>query len=320
MISALETAGHECTLFLFDAPGGLPSDHEATIRADWPQVKARVRDAKDLAATGSAGDAGVDGAVATSWESAHILATYGIQPMRRLYFVQDFEPMFYPRGTEYQLALDSYRFGFRHIALGGMIKEQIAQQAGAESDEVPFGCDTSTYFLIEPEVRRRGVVWYARPENPRRGYWLARMALAEFHAKHPDVPIVIYGSDLRDLPFPADVHPHLSPRELNRLYNRSIAGLSISFSNVSLVPAELMRAGAIPVVNDSPEPRAVLDSPFVEWAFPSPSGLADALGRVVTDPQTAARGRCAARSSSVDWRDTEAEVLRIIEDDLYGPT
>ncbi|HEY9291179.1 MAG TPA: glycosyltransferase family 1 protein [Microlunatus sp.] len=320
MVSALEAAGHECTLFLFDVPGGLASDHEKTVRAGWPQVKANVRDIKDLASMQEARNPGVDVAVATSWESAHILATYGTAPMRRFYFVQDFEPMFYPRGTEYQLALDTYRFGFRHIALGAMIKDQLRAEVGVHSDEVPFGCDTSTYFLIEPEVRRSGVVWYARPGNPRRGYWLARLALSQFHQEHPEVPIFVYGSALRDLPFSAEVYPHLSPHELNELYNRSLAGLSLSFTNVSLVPTELMRAGVIPVVNDSPEPRAVLDSPFVEWAFPTPAALANALGRVVAAPDTTARGRQAAQAMSIDWQDTQAAVVRLIENDTYGVT
>lgn len=317
MVTALEAAGHKCTLFLCDAPGGRVFDHEATIRSCWPEVRATIRDVKELSSAASRGHL-IDGAVATSWQSAHILATYGTAPMRRLYFVQDFEPMFYPRGTEYQLALDSYRFGFHHIALGAMVREKLHSEVGVKSDEVSFGCDTSTYYLIEPETPRSGVVWYARPGNPRRGYWLAVLALAEFHKHHPTVPIFAYGSALRDLPFPAEIHPNLSPYALNELYNRSIAGLSLSFTNVSLVPAELMRAGAIPVVNDSPGPRADLNSPYTEWAHPSPAGLADALGRVVTSPGTAARGREAARAMCADWRHTQAEIVSLIESDIYG--
>lgn len=318
MVTALEAAGHECTLFLFDVPGGLAADHERAIRTGWPQVKAKVRDIKDLGSPAEARSPSIDGAVATSWESAHILATYGTAPMRRFYFVQDFEPMFYPRGTEYQFALDSYRFGYRHIALGAMVKDMLYAEAGVASCEVPFGCDTLTYFLLEPQTPRKGIAWYARPGNSRRGYWLAVLTLSAFHEQHPNVPIYAYGSALRNLPFAAEVYPHLSPAELNQLYNRTIAGLSLSFTNVSLVPTELMRAGNIPVVNDAPEARAVLSSPFVEWAYPSPTALARALGRIVTAPDTAARGRQAAHAISIDWRDTQAAIVSLIENDVYG--
>ena len=51
-------------------------------------------------------------------------------PMRRLYFIQDFEPYFYGRGSMYSLAEDSYRFGFRCIALGQMVAGTLRSEVG----------------------------------------------------------------------------------------------------------------------------------------------------------------------------------------------
>ena len=45
MVSALESAGHECTMFLYDRYGGDVREHEETIRRGWPSVRARVVDA-----------------------------------------------------------------------------------------------------------------------------------------------------------------------------------------------------------------------------------------------------------------------------------
>ena len=112
MVSALEAAGHECTMFLHDRYGGEIAEHEHTIRQSAGLLcQARVVDVRD-------GIAGVDACVATGWQTAHVIARRALEPMRRLYLVQDFEPFFYPRGAVYALAEDSYRFGFRSLAVG----------------------------------------------------------------------------------------------------------------------------------------------------------------------------------------------------------
>ncbi|MET0886390.1 MAG: glycosyltransferase family 1 protein, partial [Mycetocola sp.] len=146
MVEALERAGHDCVLFLYDRYGGDVRAHEQVIRSWWPEIKAEVRDA-------TAGIDGVDASVASSWESAHVLARRGQAPMRRLYFIQDYEPYFYARGAMYALAEDSYRFGFRCIALGGMVAELLRSEVGVLPDVTEFGCDTSVYRLIPGRER-----------------------------------------------------------------------------------------------------------------------------------------------------------------------
>ena len=140
MVSALENAGHECTIFLYDRYDGNIAGHEATIRRGWPWVRSRVADVDN-------GIADVDACVATGWPTAHVLAQRGRDPMWRLYLVQDFEPFFYARGAEYALAEDSYRFGFRSIAVGHMVADLLREVIGITSDVVEFGCDNDVYRL-----------------------------------------------------------------------------------------------------------------------------------------------------------------------------
>src|SRR5690606_35211710 len=113
MVEAVSKAGHHCVIYLYDRYGGSLHEQERAIRQWWPHVTATVCDAKT-------GISGVDAVVASSWESAHVLARRGSGPMRRLYFIQDYEPFFSPHGSTYALAEDSYRFGYRCIALGEM--------------------------------------------------------------------------------------------------------------------------------------------------------------------------------------------------------
>lgn len=308
MIQGLEAAGVPCVLFLYDRYGGYIAEQEHVVRRGWPEVRAEVRTAEH-------GISGVDLCFATSWDTAHVLVARGGRSIRRMYFIQDFEPYFYPRGSLYSFAEDSYRFGFRHVALGKMVANTIEAEIGADSDVVPFGCDNDTYHLL-PEQDRSGVVFYCKPGVARRGYPHVQLALKEFHLRHPDQEIHVYGDKVVDLDAPVTWHGRLWPAELNVLYNRTLGGIAMSFTNVTLVAGEMLAAGNIPVVNDSSLTRPVLDNPHVAWARSSPVAIADALSRVVecADPQS--RARAAANSIQTGWGPTQSAVLTIVRDEF----
>ncbi|WP_207949892.1 glycosyltransferase family 1 protein [Nocardioides ochotonae] len=311
MVRALEEAGHRCVLLLHDRHGGRAEHQGRAIREGWPWVRAEVRSVAD-------GFGSLDACVATGWETAHVLAARCREPLHRFYFIQDFEPFFYPRGSEYDLAADTYRFGFTHLALGHMVQERLRSEVGVESLLVPFSCDTSTYSLSR-ESGRSGVVLYAKPGVPRRGFRLAALALREFHARHPEQEIHTYGAVVPDLGVPATQHGGLSPAELDALYNRCLAGLAPSFTNISLVAEEMLASGCVPVVNDAADARADLASPAVAWAVPTPGGLADALSRVVCAADPVAQARAAAASvRRDDWTRTGSLVVRAVVDQVRG--
>lgn len=313
MVEALESAGHRCTLFLYDARGVDLTGRTAIIRQHWPQIRADINDVDD-------GIDGVDACIATSWETAHVLASRGVHPMRRLYFIQDFEPYFYARGSEYEFATMTYRFPFRKIALGAMVGDTLRTEVGVSSDLVPFGCDTQTYRLQLPQRPRSGVVLYCKPNVPRRGFLLATTALEIFHRRHPDQPIKLYGTTDLDPGFPAQRLGRLSPAELNDLYNTSIAGIAMSFTNISLVAEEMLASGAIPVVNDSPLSRADLENAWARWAPATPEGLAGELSEAVQNPDIPGTAAAAAASVTArSWETTQRTVREIIEEEVWGP-
>jgi hypothetical protein len=312
MVEGLEARGHRCVVFLYDRHGLDVAQRTAELRQGWPGVRAEVRDAR-------AGFRGVDAVVASSWESAHVLLAHADEPMHRLYFIQDYEPYFYPRGSEHELAAMTYRFPFRRIALGEMVSGCLRSELGVESDVVPFGCDTDVYHLPETEQPRSGVVLYAKPDVGRRGYLLARLALERFHRAHPDQEIHVYGARPTDLPFPVTFHGRLTPAELNRLYGRVTAGLAMSFTNISLVAEEMLAAGVVPVVNDSPLARADLANPYVGWAEPTAAGIAAELSVAVERPDAAAyAAKAAASVIGRSWEPAQAHVARIVEDEVRG--
>jgi O-antigen biosynthesis protein len=306
LASSLERAGHECTLYLHDRHGWALEQHRRTVRRCWPELRAEVRSLAH----------GIDDAhaiFATSWETAYPVL---VSPAKgvRFYLVQDYEPWFKPAGSEALLAEATYRFGFHGVTAGRWLAGLLQEEYDMAAEHFDFGADLERYRL-EGKVERTGVCLYARPSTPRRAFELGVAALDLFAERHPDVDIHLYGEPVGRLPFAAIDHGVLAPQELNRLYNRCIAGLVLSATNVSLVPQEMLAAGCIPVVNDAEQNRVVLENPHVAYAPATPFDLANALACVVERPRAerlAAATAAAASVQGASWADAGATVERIV--------
>ena len=307
MIKGLEERGYPCTLFLYDPHDGDLGRREAVVREHWPWLSATIRSANESFDS-------VDAIVASSWETAHLIASRVNGPAARLYFAQDYEPFFYPHGSLYAFAEDSYRFGLRTIALGHMVASHVREN-GIDVDFAPFGCDTDVYSLHN-RGPRSGVVFYAKPDNDRRGYLLGKAALEIFHRQHPNVDIHVYGDPVADWTIPVVRHNRLSPPQLNNLYNQSIGGLALSFTNISLVAEELLAAGAIPVINDSASAKADLANTQAVWVQPTPGGLAEGLSRIVHESSDRSHALDAARQVRKGWGPAQEVVATVVRDEL----
>ena len=309
MVEAVEAAGHTCVLYLYDRFRGQLARHTKVIRQYWPQVHAEVRSV-------ASGLQPLDAYVASGWQTAHVLAARADLPTRRLYFIQDFEPFFYPKGTEYALAEDTYRFGLRCIAVGWMVADLLEEQFGVHATIAPHGCDTATYRLTN-YGDRNGVVFFARPRVARRGYELGVLALQEFHKRHPEQDIHVFGDTSAQVPFRAIRYGNLTPARLSELYNKCHAGIAMSFTNVSLVPAEMLACGAIPVIGGTRCPPQDLDSPCIRWADPTPSALADELCAAV-EAHEPTPTEAAAGIRMMNWDSAQRVCLETVEDEVYG--
>ena len=283
-------------------------------RADHRYYESIVRSFYDFHGPVKTLDHGMEDAhavVATSWATAYPVFNSG-SAGKRFYFVQDFEPYFHPAGALNLLAENTYRMGFHAVTAGRWLSEKLSSEFGMPADSFEFGCDTSCYYRL-PDSKRCGVVFYARPEAARRGFELGLMAIEKFAARRPDVEIHFYGKKMGKLPFAYFDHGLVSPGELNTIYNRCYAGLSLSLTNVSLVPHEMLAAGCIPVVNDAVHNRMVLGNPFVRYAPPYPHALAAELEALVTTSNFDGLSKAAAASvRSSTWDDAGATVASIL--------
>ena len=248
-----------------------------------------------------------DAVVATSWPTAYVAFNAACSG-KRFYFVQDFEPHFYPVGTYSVMAENTYRMGFHGITAGAWLAQKLTREYGMDADYFPFGSDTSLYHR-DPASRRSGVAFYVRSGTPRRGSELGLLALELFAKRRPHARIHLFGDKLEGLRFNCINHGPVSPAKLNDIYNQCFAGLCLSFTNVSLVPYEMLAAGCVPVVNDADHNRIVLDNPYVRYAPATPHALASALEEILDMADFNAFSRLASESvKSMTWDDAAAAV------------
>lgn len=227
----------------------------------------------------------VEFAVATSWDTAYAVRAFD-GAAHKIYFVQDFEPFFYPLGSEYVLAENTYRFGFFAITAGDWLADKVAREYGMAAHAISFGVDLEHYRRIprrEPDVRQ--VFFYARPPTPRRAFELGLLVLHEVWRRLPDTRFVLAGWDTSNyrVPFPHLACGTVTVPELADLYNQCDVALVLSLTNLSLLPLELMACGCAVVSNRGPNVEWLLDDEIAVLTDATVPAMASALCELLTD-------------------------------------
>ncbi|WP_454857705.1 rhamnosyltransferase WsaF family glycosyltransferase [Rhizobium binxianense] len=299
IVKYLQNKGYLNRVYFYDPYRGDQKYYE-TIAREYYGLTCEIGNARE-------GMANAHAVVATGWPSAY--AVYNARCSgKRFYFVQDYEPSFYPVGTNSVLAENTYRMGFHGITAGRWLAEKLSRDFGMETDYFPFGCDTAQYRR-DPSVQRSGVAFYARMGTPRRAVELGLLALELFARRQPHIQLHLFGERIGSLPFKFVNHGCVTPAQLNEIYNHCFAGLSLSLTNVSLVPHEMLACGCIPIVNDADHNRVVLDNPHIRYAAPTPHSLAAAMENVVNMRDFELASQSAAESVlSTSWEDAGAAV------------
>lgn len=309
IINYLEAHGYENRVYFYDVYNGDHRYFESIVRSYF--------EFRGLVASVEGGMEDAHAVIATAWSTAYPVWNASCSG-KRFYFVQDFEPYFYPVGASSILAENTYRMGFHGITAGRWLAQKLRTEFGMDADFFDFGCDTAIYQCF-PESKRNGVVFYARPGAARRGFELGLMAMEVFAARRPDITLHFYGDKMGKLPFAFIDHGKITPAQLNAIYSQCYAGLSLSMTNVSLVPHEMLAAGCIPVVNDADQNRIVLDNPYVRYAAPNPHALASELEALVAMADFDMLSIAASGSvRSANWDEAGVKVDAIIRRVLRG--
>ena len=256
----------------------------------------------------------IDVLFATGWETAYPVFNMK-NPAHKMYFVQDFEPLFYGMGSKAVLAENTYRFGFYGITAGRWLTKKVGEY-GMKADFFDFGADLDIYRPTGKTSKKKQICFYARPVTERRAFEIGVLTLAKFHQIHPDYNIVFFGWDVSDydIPFPYENRGIVSPVELSSIYHDSQACLVLSLTNASLLPLELLAAGCVPVMNDGENNRLVIgENSDIVYTLDSPIELAKGLDEVVSDPDIEARCQRISKSAeSSSWDASYEKFAKII--------
>lgn len=279
-ISGLEKRGFECRIILVgDVGDRTPSDVKYSIDEFFVRLKAEVFIGRHNAPKSHI-------SMATSWHTAYDVRDF--QGTRyRGYFVQDFEPHFYPVGSESVFAEQTYRFGFFGITAGDWLAKILADEYGMATRPFGFSYDRHIYYPTNHKEsyvnKSKKVFFYARPVTPRRGFEFGLLVMKELTKRLPDVQVVFAGWDISNYSIPFHHHNagSVSPSDLAVLFNECDAALILSLTNLSLMPLELMACETPLVSNRGNNTEWLLNESNCVLADMSVESMADALQEVL---------------------------------------
>lgn len=273
-IYQMERWGHQHRIYVVGRSPLSAARSTAFVRARYFPIKAEIEMFKGRVADS-------DALVATLWSTAYIARGLS-NTARRFYFVQDLEHFFFPPGSLAEFVKETYRRGFYGITLGRWIADVLQKEFGMECSPFGFSYDREVYSHEGHRYSSNGkkrVLFYARPATERRGFELGVLALALVARKMPDVELVLVGfspGPIR-LPFPVVLTGVVSPSELAVWYRSSDVALVLSFTNLSLLPLEVMACGCPVVSNNGPNVEWLLTRDTTQLAQPTPEALAKAV-------------------------------------------
>ncbi|MDO8335942.1 MAG: glycosyltransferase family 1 protein [Candidatus Saccharibacteria bacterium] len=308
-IQFLENQGHSCRIYYYDPQKASSLSKIKELMKNYPKVNSELYYNEEFKQS--------DAIFATNWFSAY--PVYNAKNVgKKFYYVQDFEPFFDPIGTYSTLADNTYKFGFYGVTLGKWLTQKLSREYGMKCDYFDLGVDSREYSLVNKGERKK-ILFYARPVTPRRGFELGILALEIFHEQHPEYEINFLGWDITpyQISFPYVNNGILPAEKLNELYNECRAGLVLSFTNMSLLPLEMLAAGCVPIVNSAEHTNMASYSSELDYAEPTPQDLANALHKAVTRADADKHAENISKvTKKFEWDDSNKKVEQIITREL----
>lgn len=263
------------------------------------------------------------GTVATSWQTAYFVRNFN-NTISKFYFVQDYEPFFFARGSEYEMARNTYQFGFRGLTAGDWLRDICRGKFGMEADSFGFSYDKELYHPMEKKDQVKRVFFYARPVTPRRDFELGILALNELAQRIPDLEVVFAGWDIEGyyIPFKHRNEKIVSIDHLSELYAQCDMCLVISNTNLSLLPLEIMASNSVAVCSKGENSTWLVNESNAVLVDYDPIEIADTMEYYFNHPEKLAeiRRKGLAFAQTTSW-DAEGEkvynaVVRGIKEDL----
>lgn len=203
-----------------------------------------------------------DASICTLWTTAYYLLRFN-NTKRKFYFIQDYEPLFYPAGSTFGQSETTYKFGFYGITNTLGLRKIYEKNFNGHAIDLKPCVDHKVFYppknshLLKDNKYR--VFFYGRPGHPRNGFELGSAVLRILKSKLKDkVEIFCAGSDWNPADYYLDgVVTNLGRMDFEKtgdLYRVCDVGLVMMFTkHPSYLPFELMACNCAVVSNYNPD-------------------------------------------------------------------
>ena len=263
---------------------------------------------------------GTDVVMATFWMSAYFALRHP-RAKTRMYFVQDFEPPFYPAGTLYGLAEQTYSLGLFGLFNTPGLREFVTSHYPMEGLAFTPAVDRTIFHARGRPTQDmpRRIFFYGRPSVDRNAFELGAAVLRSVKRRFGDqVDIVSAGEvwdperfGLRGVIRNLGVLPYESTGDL---YRSCHIGLCFMFTkHPSYLPMEMMGCGVAVVSNDNPANRWFYrDGVNALLSIPTLRGVSEHVARLVED-DALRRNLSEAGAQQMARTDWETEILAVFD-------
>lgn len=196
-----------------------------------------------------------DVGIATKWNTCYYIVSnqenFGI----KAYFIQDFEPLFYPMSDNFLLSLNTYKMGLKMISLGPWNAKMINKfLPDVRVDYIEFPVELELYNIVRRTIKIsdkiRLAVYIKR--DPKRAPFLLLEHLKflkyKMEREKLNLEINFFGIE-KNIKLPVGNNlGKLNVEQLKKLYINSDFGIVASLTNISYVNYEMIACG-LPVVD-----------------------------------------------------------------------
>lgn len=266
-----------------------------------------------------------DASICTLWTTAYYSLKFN-KVKRKFYFIQDYEPLFYPAGSTYAQTEATYRFGFDGVANTEGLKMVYENEYGGRAVSLDPSVDTNIFY---PNTHRQykkkqfTVFFYGRPGHPRNGFELGVEALKCLKRKMGNKVRIVtaganYNTSLYGLDGVVENLGRLQIEETGDLYRNCDAGLVMMYTrHPSYLPYEMMACGCCVVSNYNAYTTWFLkDGKNSVVCEPSASSIAEAIENILLDEerrkQIGENGAKQIIDNNPDWEDSLEKVSKFI--------
>jgi GT2 family glycosyltransferase/SAM-dependent methyltransferase len=199
-----------------------------------------------------------DYSIATLWTTAYVLQKVRNTGLK-FYFIQDWEPLFYPAGSTSAQAELTYDFGFYGIANTRTLRRLYEEEHGGLATHFAPQIDPAVFHgsPLRSGAGPKRLFFYGRPGHPRNGFELAAVALRGLKERLGErVQILCAGSPWNPRQYGLEGVIEslglLRYEETAELYRSCHVGFVMMMTrHPSYLPFEFMGCGGLLVSNDN---------------------------------------------------------------------